>query len=84
MATNQLEIVWTQASRLPPAELAQLIQRAAEVLARQPAPAAPQPGEKKLSDLFGTVSLGYPTGADNESIDADLAREYADNHEDEN
>jgi hypothetical protein len=28
-----------------------------------------------------TVDLGYPAGADNESIDADLAREYADNHE---
>lgn len=24
----------------------------------------------------GAQSLGYPTGADNESIDADLAREY--------
>ncbi len=30
---------------------------------------------------FGNVDLGYPTGSDNESIDADLAREYADNHE---
>jgi hypothetical protein len=28
-----------------------------------------------------TVDLGYPTGADNESIDADLARAYGDNHE---
>jgi len=26
---------------------------------------------------FGEVNLGYPTGADNESIDADLVREYA-------
>jgi hypothetical protein len=34
---------------------------------------------KRLFEL--TVDLGYPTGADNESIDADLAREYADNHE---
>ena len=25
-----------------------------------------------LSELFGTVDLGHPTGADNESIDADL------------
>ena len=30
-----------------------------------------------LRELFGSVDLGYPTGADNESIDADLAREYA-------
>jgi len=31
--------------------------------------------------LFGSVSLGFPTGADNESIDRDLALEYADDHE---
>ena len=35
-----------------------------------------------LSELFGSVDLGYPTGIDNESIDADLAREYGDSHED--
>jgi hypothetical protein len=28
----------------------------------------------------GAISLGYPTGADNESIDADLAKAYADNY----
>ncbi len=32
---------------------------------------------------IGAVSLGHPTGADNESIDADLAREYGSTHEDE-
>ncbi len=36
-----------------------------------------------LQALFGSVSLGHPTGADNESIDADLAREYSSKHEDE-
>jgi hypothetical protein len=41
-------------------------------------------GGKKLSDLFGSVSLAYPTGIDNEKIHADLAREYANTHEDEN
>lgn len=30
---------------------------------------------------FGEVDLGYATGVDNEQIDADLAREYADTHE---
>ena len=30
-----------------------------------------------LRELFGSVDLGHPTGADNERIDADLAREYA-------
>ena len=39
---------------------------------------------KKLSDLFGTASLGYATGLDNEQIDDDLAREYASTHEGEN
>lgn len=34
-----------------------------------------------LAHLFGSVDLGYPTGADNEGIDADLAGEYA--HTDE-
>ena len=29
------------------------------------------------------VSLGYPTGIDNEQIDADLAREYSRTHDDE-
>ncbi len=35
-----------------------------------------------VRDLFGSVSLGYATGADNESIDADLAKSYLDTHED--
>lgn len=30
---------------------------------------------------FGAINLGYATGADNESIDADLATEYASVHE---
>jgi len=30
-----------------------------------------------LRELFGSVDLGYPTGSDNETIDADLAREYS-------
>lgn len=29
----------------------------------------------------GAVSLGYPTGVDNESIDADLAKAYANEYE---
>ncbi len=36
-----------------------------------------------IREMFGSVSLGHATGADNESIDADLAREYMNNHEDE-
>jgi hypothetical protein len=32
---------------------------------------------------FGAVDLGHPIGIDNEAIDADLAREYGSDHEDE-
>ena len=31
--------------------------------------------EQSLERFIGAASLGHPTGADNESIDADLARE---------
>ena len=36
-----------------------------------------------IRELFGSVSLGHPSGSDNEQIDADLAREYGSLHEDE-
>ena len=36
---------------------------------------------EQLQQHCGAVSLGYPTGAENESIDADLAREYGSTHE---
>jgi hypothetical protein len=32
---------------------------------------------------FGSVDLGHPIGTDNDAIDADLAREYGSNHEDD-
>ncbi len=31
---------------------------------------------------FGSIDLGQPTGSDNESIDADLAREFSATHDD--
>jgi hypothetical protein len=36
---------------------------------------APSDAQKRFEAHFGSVDLGYPTGADNESIDRDLARE---------
>ena len=30
---------------------------------------------------FGEISLGHPTGMDNDAIDRDLAKAYADTHE---
>lgn len=40
-----------------------------------------QAARARFERHFGAVDLGYATGVDNESIDADLAREYADPHE---
>ena len=40
-------------------------------------------GLAALMRFAGCVSTGDPHSADNERIDADLAREYADDHEDE-
>jgi hypothetical protein len=42
-----------------------------------------QAARERFERHFGEVDLGYPTGTDNESIDADLAREYANNHEED-
>jgi hypothetical protein len=55
----------------------------------QPAPRPKMTEEERQASIerfrrhAGAVSLGYPTGADNESIDRDLAREYGSSHEDE-
>ena len=34
-------------------------------------------GAGSIEELFGAVDLGHPTGLDNETLDADLAKEYA-------
>lgn len=44
-------------------------------------PASVAQAEQRFARWIGSVSLGHPTGADNESIDADLAREYASTQE---
>lgn len=41
-----------------------------------------QAERQRLRKHAGSVSLGRPTGIDNEAIDADLAREYGRTHED--
>ncbi len=40
-----------------------------------------QAARARFERHLGEVDLGNATGADNERIDADLAREYADSHE---
>ncbi|MFQ4144917.1 hypothetical protein [Chlorogloeopsis sp. ULAP02] len=37
----------------------------------------------KFERHFGEINLGYATDVDNESIDADLAKEYANTHEED-
>ena len=37
----------------------------------------------RLMGHAGAVNLGHPTGADNESIDVDLAQEYGSRHEED-
>lgn len=62
-------------------------QVALEYLARRAAERRPKLSEEerraaqeRFRHYIGAVSLGHPTGADNESIDRDLAREYSDTH----
>ena len=40
-----------------------------------------QKAKVRFESHFGQVDLGYPTGIDNQKIDEDLARAYADTHE---
>jgi hypothetical protein len=52
------------------------------------APALPRPrteaekeaARQRFEHHIGEIDLGYPPGADNAAIDADLAREYDDSH----
>lgn len=37
-----------------------------------------QAARERFEKDFGSVEIGYPTGLNNEQIDADLEREYAD------
>ena len=46
-----------------------------------PTDAEKQAARERFERHFGEVNLGHPTGAENESIDADLAREYSSAHQ---
>lgn len=52
----------------------------AELKGGPPSKAAAEARER-FERHIGAIDLGQPTGADNESIDADLAREYAAKHD---
>lgn len=40
-----------------------------------------QVARERFESHFGEIDLGRPTGAENERIDADLAKAYADSHQ---
>jgi Protein of unknown function (DUF2442) len=54
--------------------------RAMKTSRKQPTDAEKQAARERFERHFGEVDLGYATGVDNEQIDADLARAYADRH----
>jgi len=90
MATSEFQLIAQQAQKLSPQEQLQLIKQLAELLARreskpqqlQDAEAA-RIAKERFAPWIGAVSSGNPRSADNEQIDADLAREYGATHDDE-
>jgi hypothetical protein len=70
------------AARTSPAELAAAsLERLCGAGRPVPSEAEREAARKRFERHFGEVDLGYPTGGDNDGIDADLAAEYADTHE---
>jgi predicted transcriptional regulator len=71
----------TSPAQLAARSLERQFGRANGQLPRQPRTAAEQEAaRRRFEGHFGEIALGYPTGADNDSIDTDLAHEYADTH----
>jgi predicted DNA-binding antitoxin AbrB/MazE fold protein len=73
---------------LKPAEPLPLKEHEAVRVTVEPILTGPAASSQRTADLArlmahaGAVDLGRPTGTDNESIDADLAREYSSSHND--
>lgn len=82
MQTNIQEIYQQNILPLPDSEQLKLASLILENVTRQ-GNGDNTKSKGSVRELFGSVSLGYATGADNESIDADLARAYLDTHEDQ-
>ncbi len=83
MSTNARELYASTVRRLPERERLQLAALILEELTQTPNPHSNDTAAdaKQFESLIGAVSLGHPTGVDNEQIDADLASEYAATHE---
>jgi uncharacterized protein YqgQ len=82
MQTNIQEIYQQNILPLPDSEQLKLASLILEKVTKQDSGGKAK-NKGSIRELFGSVSLGYATGADNESIDADLAKAYMDTHEDE-
>ena len=81
MQTNIQEIYQQNIFSLPDSEQLKLASLILEKVTKQ-SNGNHAKSKGSVRELFGSVSLGYATGADNDSIDADLAKAYLDTHED--
>ena len=82
MQTNIQEIYQQNILPLPDSEQLKLASLILENVTKQ-SNGGNTKSKGSVRELVGSVSLGYATGADNESIDADLAKAYLDTHEDQ-
>jgi len=87
MQANIQEIYQRTIRPLSEQEKLQLAALILNEISRAPSGAEAQAKPKPKGDItkfFGTYKGDDPDGSDNEKIDADLARAYADDHENEN
>ena len=75
--TPNLDNILDAARKLPISQQRELISRLQISSTREKVPGL-------VERHFGTLDSGDPDSANNEKIDADLAREYGDNHDFEN
>ena len=76
--TADLNTVLDAALKLPPGDRAEL----KRLLDKADAPRRERKGD--ITKFFGTFDSGDPDSGNNEKIDVDLAREYADDHRPQN
>ncbi len=86
MSSDIQEIYATAIESLPDSEKLKLASLILEKVSQRSSPNDELEKPQRTGDItrfFGMFNSGDPDSADNERIDADLARAYADNHEDE-
>lgn len=86
MAIDIQEIYATAIQPLPDSEKLKLASLILEKVTQSSSPGDATEKSKRTGDItrfFGMFNSGDPDASDNERIDADLARAYADDHEDE-